>query len=286
MGTVADEVQAVRRVLFGAHRPVLNTLNGAVVTADTTLVMGQQIRGLGAGAYVGVDDEIVYVWSISNQNLTVQRAMLGTTAASHADGSLVEVDPRFPTMLIKDEMRAEIDSWPRSIFRVDTDDLSFGAGDTSIAFAPTGLYDVLRVNRQPIDATDDRYPDLGFDYKRGLGKLFIDSTGSSNSSFTVTVTYSKGFTTSTFADSTDLLTDVGLTETLVDALKYGTAWRLLLGREVKRTFTESQGEPRNAAEVPPGHSTSVADAFQKLRDRRLAEEARRLAGQYPWRGTR
>lgn len=286
MSTVAQEIQAVRRVLLGAYRPVFNTLSGAINSSVTTLTLGQTVRGVGPGTYLGIDDEIVYVWSLAGQVATVQREMLGTTGAAHSDGALIEVDPRFPTPLIREEMKAEIASWPRAIFTIDTDDLSFGAGDTMIAFAPTGLIDVLRVNRQPVDTTDDRYPDVGFDYKRSLGRLFIDSTGSANQSFTITVTYSKKFTTSTFTDATDLQATVGLTEPLEDALKYGACWRLLVGREVKRTFNEAQGDPRLSEEVPPGHANSVADAFLKIRNQRLTDEARRLAGEYPWLASR
>lgn len=265
---------------------MLNLVDGALDASTTTVVLEYPATGVGRGSYIAIDNEMMYVWLVADKTLTVQRAMLGTSAATHADGAVVEVDPRFPNGLILDEMGAEISSWPRSIFRVDTDDLSFGAGDTMIAFAPTGIYNVLAVNRQPVNSTDDRWPEIGFDYKRSLGKLFIDSTGSSNQSFTVTVTYSKEFDTSPFVVGTDLATEVGLSATLEDALKYGTCWRLLLGREVKRTFTESQGEPRNAEEVPPGHANSVAEGFLRLRNTRIAEEARRLAADYPWRGFR
>lgn len=286
MSTVTEHVQTIRRVLLGAHRPMLNRLDGAINDSTNTVTLEYQATGVGRGSYIAINNEVMYVWLVVTNVLTVERGMLGTDAAAHSDGDIVEVDPRFPNPLIIDEMKAEITSWPRSIFQVDTDDLTFGAGDTMSAFAPTGIYNVLRVNRQPVASTDDRYPDVGFDYKRSLGKLFIDSTGSSNQSFTITVTYSKGFDTDPFTGSTDLITDVGLSASLQDALKYGVCWRLLAGREIKRTFTESQGEPRNAEEVPPGHANSVAEQFRKLRNDRLAEEARRLANDYPWMASR
>ncbi len=286
MSTVDEHIQTIRRVLLGAHRPMLNRLDGALTDSTETVTLEFPATGVGRGSYISVGSEMAYVWAVADKVLTVQRGMLGTDPVAHSDGAVVEVDPRFPDGLIKDELRAEIISWPRSIFRVDTDDATFGAGDPMVAFAPAGIHNVLRVNRQPVNTTDDRYPDLGFDYKRSLGKLFIDSTGSSNQSFTVTITYSMSFDTDTFTGSTDLLADVGLTEPLEDALKYGAAWRLLVGREVKRTFTESQGEPRNAEEVPPGHASSIAEQFRKIRNERLADEARRLASDYPWRASR
>lgn len=291
MSTVGQKVQEVRRVLLGTHRPEYNVLTSTITSTTDSLTVTHGATAIARGSYLGIDNEVCYVWSRSNQTVTVQRGMLGTTAAAHTAGALVEVDPRFPNGLILDEMKAEIASWPRAIYQVDSDDLSLGSGDTAVDFGPTGLIDILRIYRQPVSSTDDRWPDLAFSYKRNLptadfstgGAIFLDRSGSSSESFDITVVYSKKFTTSTFVDATDLQATVGLSESLEDALKYGTAWRLLAGREVKRTFTEGQGEPRNSDEVPPGHMASVAQQMRQLRNERLADEAKRLAGMHPWR---
>jgi len=77
-----------------------------------------------------------------------------------------------------------------------------------------------------------------------------------------------------------------LSSPMEDCLRYGAAWRMMSHREVKRTFTEGQGEPRNAEETPPGHITQIAEQMRRMRNERMAEEARRLAAEYPWRNPR
>lgn len=294
MSTVAEVVQGVRRMLLGSYRPEFNTLASLASSSTTSLAVTYQPRGIGRGSYLSIDNEIVYVWDVSANNVVVQRAMLGTTAASHDAGALIEIDPRFPNGLIRDEMKAEITSWPRALFRVRTADFSLGAGDTAVDLNPTDLIDVLRVYRAPMSTQNDRWPEIPFAVKRNLPTtdfasgvgLFIDRTASASESFDIRVVYSSRFDTTTFNDSTDLAATVGLNSALEDCLRYGAAWRMMSHREVKRTFTEGQGEPRNAEETPPGHISQIAEQMRKMRNERIAEESRRLSAEYPWRAPR
>ena len=52
--------------------------------------------------------------------------------------------------------------------------------------------------------------------------------------------------------------------------------RLVAPREIKRNFTEAQGEPRRAAEVPPGAVASSMRTVAALRQQRITTEASRL----------
>ena len=66
-----------------------------------------------------------------------------------------------------------------------------------------------------------------------------------------------------------------------DILEYGMMSRMLAPREVKRNFTESQGDTRRSDEVPAGAvGGSVANILRLRRDRIIAEAAK-LAKQYP-----
>ncbi len=292
MSTVAGHIQTVRRLLLGAHRPEFNVLDGAIDADDTSLSFLYAPMGIGHASYLAIDSEILYVFAVQGQSVTVMREALGTTAATHADGAIIECNPRFPDALILDEMRAEIDSWPRSVYRADAVDLTVPTNTTTVDLdGITGLIDVLEVFRKPVTSIDDRYPSIPFTAKRQMSAsdfasgvaLSLDRTPAAAQAVDLRVVCAVGFDTSTFEAATDLQADVGLSAGLEDALKYGVAWRLLVGREVKRTFTEAQGEPRHAEEVPPGHSTSTAQAFRVIRDKRLAEEATRLVGIYGWR---
>ena len=58
---------------------------------------------------------------------------------------------------------------------------------------------------------------------------------------------------------------------------------MVAGREVKRNFTESQGDTRRADEVPAGSVNNSINNLLRLRRDRIIAEAARLARQYPLR---
>jgi len=56
---------------------------------------------------------------------------------------------------------------------------------------------------------------------------------------------------------------------------------LMSPREIKRNFTESQGETRRAEEVASGQITNSISQLIRLRRDRIQAEAARLARAYP-----
>jgi len=73
----------------------------------------------------------------------------------------------------------------------------------------------------------------------------------------------------------------GVQETLTDILAIGTQIRLMSPREVKRNFTESQGDTRRADEVSVGAVGNSFSQLQRLRRDRIQAEAARLSRAYP-----
>jgi hypothetical protein len=79
----------------------------------------------------------------------------------------------------------------------------------------------------------------------------------------------------------DVVATSGLPPTAIDIPAICAEIDLTSVREVKRDATESQPDPRKAADVPAGAMTAVAQALVLLRDRRIAAEADRLNRQWP-----
>jgi len=61
----------------------------------------------------------------------------------------------------------------------------------------------------------------------------------------------------------------------------GAQIRLMSPREIKRNFTESQGDTRRADEVPAGSVAGSVSNLLRLRRDRIQAEAARLARAYP-----
>lgn len=63
------------------------TLNGSIISSDTTLVVASATGFPGAGNFrIRIDDEIILVTACSGTSWTVTRGAEGTTAAGHANG--------------------------------------------------------------------------------------------------------------------------------------------------------------------------------------------------------
>lgn len=295
--TVATVIEKVRRQLLAGHRTELNFLSGAMVTADTTITVSDATGGITRAGVVGIEDELLYVRSLSGQVATVVRGHLGTTAASHASGTTVEVNPRFVRGDILDRMKEEVLSWPRELFQVPAS-ASLSVSSTATRGYDLNIgdfYDILDVRRSPADTTSAVWPRVrSYEVVRNLPTanfasgtaLFLKEyprIGSATVASTILVTYAKAFTTSTFAESTDLTGTCGLEESMLDLLQYGTAWRMMAAREVSRTDQSSQVEPRIKDEVPPMHAANTATALKRLRDVRMGEEIDKLRRRWGFR---
>jgi hypothetical protein len=97
---------------------------------------------------------------------------------------------------------------------------------------------------------------------------------------TLRVRYKTPFTRAT-SESSDLTSLCGLPATCDDLVELGVIIRMMAGREMKRNFTESQGDTRRADEVQAGAVLQSVANIQRLRRERIVAEAGRLKAQYP-----
>jgi len=73
----------------------------------------------------------------------------------------------------------------------------------------------------------------------------------------------------------------GLPTTCEDIVEMGVQIRLMSAREIKRNFTESQGDTRRADEVGAGAVANSVTGLLRLRRDRIIAEAAKLMRQYP-----
>lgn len=289
MTTVATVVDQVRRHVYGTQRAEWNEVGVAV--ADATVdewTLGRPTDGIGRGSYLSVDDELVYVWEVDHNQRTavVQRGMLGSEAASHAAGALIEVNPRFPKPLIVQAMADEIASWPVGLFYTDTvEDTSVDVDNRIIDLGQVSdLLAVLAVWRTARLFEGSWAKAGAWQLQRDVpsdGNVSLMVHGASSRAETWRVVVARPFDVSTFNDDTDLQDVVKIPASCNDIVGYGAAWRLLSTRETARTDRASQASPRTHEEVPPMHITQAARGLQRIRDERLGEETARLSAKWP-----
>ena len=265
----------------------LEKLNGAVTTGATSIVTtyGAKIR---PQTRVELGNELLHVWQESTTDTyTVERGMGGTTAVNHDDGDLVRIAPRFPKIVLASQLRQEIRSWPSPIVAIASADFSLANGVE--VFDLDGLEDVeglrlLGVQHDHERTSNDAWPFVpnarletrqnATDFASGVA-LHLGGYKHSGGRFRVTV----GYRHPTSQDSIDFADDLGetfhLNGSLADIAMLGVAGTLLLGDEIDRTNDLSQGRPRRAEDVPPGHRLQAGQGLLQMRDILLKLEAER-----------
>lgn len=290
MPTLArDLVHDTRGHLLAAGRQELNRLNGAVDASTTSFTVTTALGGVQQGAVLAVDLELVYVWSVTGLVATVARGYLGSTAATHANGAIVEVNPRFSDYRIFRAINDELASYSspaHGLFRIRTVDLTYSAARSGYDLTSvTDLIDILSIDAKGSRAGDRarlrswrliRDTDTA-DFASGLALYLYDGPSPGK---TIEVAYKAPFVAlAALADDVQAVSFLPATANDIPPL--GAAARLLAGRESRRAQSDSQPESRQAADVPPGANTGAARALLDVRNRRLREESVRLHAYYP-----
>src|SRR5581483_10778181 len=94
------------------------------------------------------------------------------------------------------------------------------------------------------------------------------------------VQYKAPYTTPLVNAADDVQTVTGLHPQAHDIPTLGAIMRLVQWRELKRSFSEAQGEPRRAQEVPVGGAETSIKMITQHRTDRIAAERSRLDMQY------
>jgi hypothetical protein len=266
-----------------------NKTVGALTTTSTSVVFQYDLNGIRAGGVIQIDNELMYVWEVSSgsKTVTVERGWNGTTAATHISGSVAIVDPRFPRAQILEAINAEIDdlsSPMNGLYQIKSLELNYNGTFTMVNLPTTDkIIDLVSVTVRYI-ATD--YPvirrcrlirDLpNDDFSAGYAIRFDEQVRAGR----MIVVYKAPFTNVT-SESQNLQNIAGFPTTAEDILMMGAQIRLVSPREVKRNFTESQGDTRRSEEVPTGSVSSSINNIIRMRRDRITAEAARLARQYP-----
>ena len=286
-GTILD--RANQLLLAG----VVEERNKLAVSCDsstTTLTLSYALNGVRENTVFEIGSEMMYVWESNStaKTLTVERGFGGTTASAHTAGDIVTVSPRFPRGQMLTALNSELSdlSSPlNGLFQIKTVDLTYNGSDRMVNL--TGVTSML-------DLYDVRYRYLNDDYPvvRNVRLLRDMPTADFASGFvlafdtyvrsgTVRVIYKAAY--DQLATEASVLSTSGVGAELEDLLVLGVQIRMVAGREVKRNFTESQGDTRRAEEVPAGSVTNSINNLLRLRRDRIIAEAARLMRQYPLR---
>lgn len=290
MTTAGNLVDRTAQNLLAGVVEERNKIASSLDASTTSVPIEYSLGSLREQTVFQVDSELMYIWEVNtaSKTLTVERGFGGTTAATHADGAIVVVSPKFPRWQIlqalNDEL-ADLSSPMNGLFQMKTVDISYNGSDRQIDL--TGITSMIDVYDVRWRYLSDDYPvvrryrlmrdmptsDFASGYVLSLDEPVMSST--------IRVIYKDKYTP--FATEASTLDSAGASTELADLLVLGAQIRLLASREVKRNFIESQGDTRRADEVPAGAMNASVTNLLRLRRDRIQAEAARLNRQYPTR---
>lgn len=284
--TVID--RTLRQLLSGTVEP-RNKLASSINSSATSVVTTYPLEGLRAGQVCEIDSELMYIWATDSgtKTMTVERGFNGTTAASHTADAIITVSPRFPRAqvleAVNDEI-ADLSSPLNGLFQVKTLDIDYNGSDTMINL--TGVTDIIDLLNVSVRYMVDDYPvarkvrlvrDVPTDdFASGYALRFDQGVFPGR----LRIVYKAPYVTAS-TESSDINTTGGIQDTVTDIVAIGAQIRLMSPREIKRNFTESQGDTRRAAEVPVGAVGGSISNLQRMRRDRIQSEAARLKRSYP-----
>jgi hypothetical protein len=297
MTNAQDWIEGTRYRLMSGHQEQLNRLVSGYVAGSGTMAFDFDIAGIRPGTILSVGTSTFYVWEVSTtlNTAVVQGAWDGTTDQDWPIGTVVRVAPRFTDAQILRALNEDINdiSSPASgLFQIGTTELVYDSAlvGYDLSLAPNMISPIeLRVENPGSFKEWTRIPSHKYRIVKGAPTgeegfesgmaLFLYDTWAGATGDRLHLTYRKGFNQLSNSYSTKIAT--GIPSSAWDIPPLGAAISLMAGREIKRSFVESQGDARRATEVSAGASTSSVNALRLLRQQRITAEAQRLDGFYP-----
>lgn len=290
----ADLVEKTRRPLLSGQEEKVNRLDGAITSGATSLSLKYDANfPTTTPTLLAVDLEEIRVWDVTVASRlagTVERGVNGSTAAAHSDLAMVTVSPKFSSFRILEALNEDLDdlsSPMNGLFQVKTLDITYNPSIQGYDLTgTTDILDLLDLRHKTTGPSKD-WPlitdyalirsQATAEFPSGNGLILYQSAFPGQP---IHVVYAAPFSHLTTLAS-DVQTVTGLPATANDIPPMGAIEQLVGAREIKRNFTESQGEPRRATEVPPGATRASVAAVSARRQRRIAAEATRLRSRFP-----
>lgn len=292
---VLETVQRIRRQLKSAGRNEVARLDAAMNDSQTTLVFEWAPQSVRVGDVLNVDLELLRVISYDSgtRTATVIRGWLDSTAAAHLDAAEVLINARFTNLDAFDALTEEISSWGPQLYRVAAEEFTIDAGYESLELpaAWSSMYGLVRVHRKWEQYWQDTetWPEVNVRVIRsttdwtdgapnsGLLVRFLDPVADGQLMILAALPWS----TASIAIDDDLITDVGLSESLLDMLAMGVKIRLAHDGEWARMARNVQDEPRRAEETPLGAAVQPLQFAVAMYRNRKQEEINKLRAQHP-----
>lgn len=232
--------------------------------------------GMSPGNVIEVDNEAMLITATVANRVSVVRGYMGTPKESYATNMTVRVAPRNFRFEIFDAIKAELRSWPFSLYQVAEHNIEIDVGVSSYSL-DMGYSVVQGIS------LDKETPN---GWVRGYGKFTKPSLGDDTRVYFSLWDTEKAFKNYRvraacrfdierlqFNNQDMLVQAAGIPADYEDIISYGILWRLRFPKEEARIADPPRGQTSMAT---PQAALQTGGGFLSLRDKRIGEESQKL----------
>ena len=284
-----------------------------VITFNGDLLTQEEEDAMDAGTIIECERELMRCVSLDtvNNQVTVVRGVRGTTASTHADGSVVKIAPPFPRKVVFDAVVDQINNLFPTLFAVETQSITTGTGYTLIgSYDAPGTHnylvsilsaisqytdfsagsDTTGVNFSPVTCSLVELPNpFTYTDSDGVSRTITYTTGPSTvhaiqfagiaSGHTAHVTFKKKFIEPT--EETDTIATVGLEDEYVPIIMAGVAAQMMAGRDIPTATADYITDQMSVNNFPVGSSNSVRNSLLQYQQLLINQARKYLRAKYP-----
>lgn len=290
-------VSRVKQQLLGYTRDqasITNITEPMTATDTTFQVDTETVTNISRGL-VEIDDELILVKKYDRSTGTVTvtagvngRGVEGSTAASHADDSIVTDDPMYPRIRIKEAINDTINATYPDLWVLGAYEFPWVAARYEYP-VPTDVEDILNVTTNTIGPSAVWFPNSSWRFNP-LASTTVGQVKPSPAPTGKTIQVMRDFIVPgrnvrinymkkpnlLVNNSDDFATVTGYPERYTDLITYGACWRLLPAYESARLQQEAIEATERAPLVPTGAGSNASKYYMALYQQRLMEERDRL----------
>lgn len=273
---------------YGMRNDAVTYITSAITSSATSLTVADT-ESLGKGM-LEIGDELIYVSSFDRSTGVVGvppfgRGFSGTTAVSHASGSMATLNPVFTRQAVKKALNDTITAVFPGLFGVSSYTFTYSPAQLTYSL-PSAAQTVLSVSYETIGASKEWKPVRAW----RLDAMADPSTFSSSNSITLLSGIDPGRSVRVFyttepdileSDIDDFSAITGFPESSKDVIIYGAAYRLLSFIPAGRLNFATADAEMMSSRIDIGSGTNIAKYVYALYQQRLAEESKKLVDKYP-----
>ena len=289
MTTMKDLVADTRRTVYGSMADQLNFLSAEAPMGAAELFMTMELGAIQPGMVLSSDLNVYYVIGVEPipKRVLVYPNYDNSPNDPLPVGSPVMIRPRvtdWHLFTVLCDVIRQMSSRTNGLYQTGSWTSTQNMTWQSYPIPPEAqdLTGINRVYSREYGAGWDRWVEVNpvsVKWQPGLKEVRLTNYEGWNRE--VRFEYRKPFTIpQTLTD--DLVTDVGLSDTMVDIPPLGAAVSLLRTTESRRQNIHNQGDTRRAGEVAGGGNSSAARELERDFKGRIDDEYIRLTNSNPW----